>query len=39
MEGGSAVRIVRHAHGWVLVRAPGGREGWLPDDAVAAVGG
>jgi hypothetical protein len=39
LEGGSAVRIVRHAQGWVLVRAPGGREGWLPDDAVAAVGG
>jgi hypothetical protein len=39
LEGGSAVRIVRHAHGWVLVRGPGGREGWLPDEAVAAVGG
>jgi hypothetical protein len=39
LEGGSAVRIVRHAQGWVLVRAPGEREGWLPDEAVAAVGG
>jgi hypothetical protein len=39
LEGGSAVRIVRHAPGWVLVRAPGAREGWLPDEAVAAVGG
>jgi hypothetical protein len=39
LEGGSAVRIVRHAQGWLLVRAPGGHEGWLPDEAVAAVGG
>ena len=39
LEGGSAVRIVGHAQGWVLVRAPGAREGWLPDEAVAAVGG
>jgi hypothetical protein len=39
LEGGSAVRILRHVQGWVLVRAPGAREGWLPDEAVAAVGG
>jgi hypothetical protein len=39
VEGGSAVRVVRRAPGWVLVRAPDGREGWLPDAAVAAVGG
>jgi hypothetical protein len=39
LESGTAVRIVRHAQGWVLVRAPGEREGWLPDDAIAAVGG
>jgi tetratricopeptide (TPR) repeat protein len=39
VEGGSAVRIVGWAPGWVLVRAAGGREGWVPDAAVAAVGG
>jgi hypothetical protein len=39
LESGSAVRIVRHLPGWVLVRAPNAREGWLPDEAVAAVGG
>jgi BatD DUF11 like domain len=39
VEGGSAVRLVRRNPGWVLVRAPDGREGWLPDAAVAAIGG
>jgi hypothetical protein len=39
VEGGSAVRIAGHAHGWLLVRAAGGREGWVPDPAVAAIGG
>ena len=39
LEGGSAVRVVGHARGWLLVRAAGGREGWLPDPAVAAIGG
>ncbi len=39
VESGSAVRIVGHATGWVLVRAAGDREGWVPDAAVAAVGG
>jgi hypothetical protein len=39
VESGSAVRVVETAAGWVLVRAGGGPEGWLPDAAVAAVGG
>jgi hypothetical protein len=39
VEPGSAVRVLEGAAGWVLVRAGGGREGWLPDAAVAAVGG
>jgi hypothetical protein len=39
VEGASAVRLVRRTAGWVLVRAPDGREGWLPDAAVAAIGG
>ncbi len=39
VEGGSAVRLVRRTPGWVLVRAPDGREGWVPDAAVAAIGG
>ena len=39
-RGGERGRIVlRRVPGWVLVRAAGGREGWLPADAVAAVGG
>jgi tetratricopeptide (TPR) repeat protein len=39
VEGGSAVRLVGRTPGWVLVRAAGDREGWVPDGAVAAVGG
>jgi tetratricopeptide (TPR) repeat protein len=39
LERGSAVRLIESSAGWVLVRASGGREGWLPDAAVAAVGG
>jgi hypothetical protein len=39
VESGSAVRLVGHSPGWVLVRAAGDREGWVPDAAVAAVGG
>lgn len=38
VQGGSAVRVVGHGGGWVLVRAAGGREGWVPDPAVAAIG-
>ncbi len=39
LEPGSAVRVLEGSAGWVLVRAGGGREGWVPDAAVAAVGG
>ena len=39
VEGGSAVRIVGRTPGWMLVRAAGGREGWVPNGAVAPVGG
>jgi hypothetical protein len=39
VEGGSAVRLVGRSPGWVLVRGAGDREGWVPDAAVAAVGG
>jgi uncharacterized protein YraI len=35
---GSAVQVVGHGGGWVLVRAAGGREGWVPDPAVAGIG-
>ena len=39
LESGSAVRILRHSPGWVLVEAPGAQRGWVADEAVAAVGG
>lgn len=39
LESGSAVRIIRHSPGWVMVEAPGAQRGWLADEAVAAVGG
>ena len=39
LESGSAVRILRHSPGWVMVEAPGAQRGWLADEAVAAVGG
>jgi len=39
VEEGTAVRVVEQVPGWVLVLAAGGREGWLPDAAVAAIGG
>jgi hypothetical protein len=39
LEPGGAVRILRRDPGWVLVRAPGSREGWVASDAVAMVGG
>jgi hypothetical protein len=39
VEGGSAVRVIGRVPGWVLVQAAGGREGWVSDAAVAAVGG
>jgi hypothetical protein len=39
VEAGSAVRIIRHSPGWVMVEAPGAHRGWLADEAVAAIGG
>ena len=39
IEGGTTVRIVKRSPGWTLVRAPGAREGWLSQDAIAALGG
>jgi tetratricopeptide (TPR) repeat protein len=39
LEAGSAVRTLRSGRGWVMVEAPGAQRGWLPDGAVAAVGG
>lgn len=39
LEPGSAVRILRHSPGWVMVETPGAQRGWLADEAVAAVGG
>jgi hypothetical protein len=39
LEEGTAVRLVQDVPGWVLVRSAGGREGWLTDAAVAAIGG
>ncbi len=39
VDGGSAVVLQRRTPGWVLVKASGAREGWLPAEAVAAVGG
>jgi hypothetical protein len=39
LDSGSAVHILRHAPGWVMVEAPGAQRGWLAGAAVAAVGG
>jgi hypothetical protein len=39
LQSGGAVRILRTQPGWVLVRAPGSREGWIASDAIAAIGG
>jgi cytochrome c-type biogenesis protein CcmH/NrfG len=39
LDSGGAVRILRRDRGWVLVRAPGSREGWVASDAIAAIGG
>jgi hypothetical protein len=38
IEAGSAVRMRRSERGWVLVRA-GAAEGWVPSEAIAAIGG
>jgi hypothetical protein len=37
LDEGGAVRMVRTIPGWILVQAPGGREGWVPSDAIAAI--
>jgi tetratricopeptide (TPR) repeat protein len=34
---GERVRVVGHDRGWARVRAPGGREGWLRDDALGTL--
>jgi hypothetical protein len=39
LEPGSALRVVRHVPGWMLVRTPGEQQGWVDDAAVARVGG
>jgi hypothetical protein len=39
VDGGSAVLLLRASPGWVLVRASGSREGWVPKEAVAPIGG
>ena len=38
LEAGGAVQMLRHDPGWVLVRA-GSKEGWVPSDAIAPIGG
>ena len=39
VDEGGAVRVLREERGWVLVRAAGSKEGWLPAEAVAGIGG
>ncbi|HEU5040000.1 MAG TPA: hypothetical protein VFT84_04205, partial [Gemmatimonadales bacterium] len=39
LEPGGAVRVLRRNPGWLLVRLPGEQRGWVPDAAVAVVGG
>jgi cytochrome c-type biogenesis protein CcmH/NrfG len=39
LEPGGAVRVLRRGTGWLLVRLPGDQRGWVPDAAVAVVGG
>jgi oxygen tolerance protein BatD len=39
LEAGGAVQILRQDRGWVLVRAGGSREGWVPSDDIAAISG
>ena len=39
LDPGGAVRVLRKGAGWTLVRAPGGREGWVASDAIAAING
>jgi hypothetical protein len=39
LEPGTAVRVVRHGRGWLLVQVPGDQRGWIADATVALVGG
>jgi hypothetical protein len=39
LEAGGAVQVLHRRRGWVLVRAPGSKEGWVTSDAIAAIGG
>ena len=39
VEAGGAVRILRRQAGWILVRGPGAREGWVAAGTIAGIGG
>jgi oxygen tolerance protein BatD len=39
IEEGAALRVIRAERGWVLVRAAGSQQGWLPNDALVGIGG
>jgi hypothetical protein len=39
VEPGSALRVAGRAAGWLFVRTPDERQGWVPDEAVASLGG
>jgi SH3 domain-containing protein/oxygen tolerance protein BatD len=39
LDAGSAVQILKTDRGWVLVRAPESREGWVASGAIAAING
>jgi hypothetical protein len=38
LETGSAAMILRRMPGWVMIEAASGSEGWVPDEALAAIG-
>ena len=39
LDEGGAVRMIRRERGWVLVQAAGSKEGWVPQEVVAGIGG
>jgi heme O synthase-like polyprenyltransferase len=39
LEPGSALRVLGHVPGWVLVSTSGAQRGWVDEAAVARVGG
>jgi hypothetical protein len=39
LEPGTALIVVRHASGWAMVDAPGGRLGWVPSDSLTLLRG